>query len=88
MDLIELIILRTQGIKIARDDEGNIYLTKLSKNNVFIKGFTDPEKYCFSQEVGATEGRLEYDRVKVCLDLGMYKRSLKYKNCRCSAKGT
>jgi hypothetical protein len=62
-----------QGIKIVRDEEGNIFIMKLSKNDVFIKGFNEPNNNCFGSDVHSTNGRLSFDQLKV-FDMGEYKR--------------
>jgi len=62
-----------QGIRIGRDEEGNIYITKLTSCDVFVKEFTEPNKNCFAADVFTFNGRLTYDPMKV-FDISVYKQ--------------
>ena len=52
---------------MSRDQVGNIYLTKLTENEVHIKGYHEPDKYCFPPDIGNTGGKLRYEKIKVSI---------------------
>ena len=54
--------LYSQGVKLIKDDEGNLLATKLTKNDIIVKGYKDPANHCLSEEVIQAMGRLQNDR--------------------------
>ncbi len=53
---------KLQGVKLIRDEEGSLLATKLTKNDIIVKGYKDPGNYCLSQDVVQAMGRLSNDR--------------------------
>ena len=51
-----------QGVKLVKDDEGNLLATKLTKNDIIVKGYKDPANHCLSEDVVQAMGRLQNDR--------------------------
>lgn len=47
-----------KGVQLEIDSEGNVWATRLGKNEVFVKGCFEPENHCISAEVVASMGRL------------------------------
>jgi len=53
-------------VKIQRDDDGSIFMAKLTSCDVIFKDCKNPKKNCLSTEIVALSGNLGTDLVKVC----------------------
>ena len=59
---------------LRKDEDGSIHIKKLNKNSIIIKDVTEPQNYCFSEEVIELNGKVpntDFLRVKF-----MYCKSL------------
>lgn len=54
--------LSSQGIRLFRETDGSLTVTRLGKNDVIVKGYQDPANHCISGEVVMREGRLPVDQ--------------------------
>jgi len=68
-----------QGVKIDRDSHGNIYLTRLSDCNIFVKGFSHPHDHCIADDVVRTSGRIGLEKTKVVRSAQVYLYSLLFR---------
>ena len=66
-----------QGVKLVKDDEGNLLATKLTKNDIIVKGYKDPANHCLSEELIQAMGRLQNDR---SMKVGIYEKILHCKS--------
>ena len=48
-----------KGVQVEVDKEGNVWATRLGKNEVFVKGCFDPENHCISADLIERMGHLE-----------------------------
>lgn len=51
-----------QGFVLRRDDIGNIWASRLGKNDVIVKGYADPAHNSVSADVIKHMGRLPYEQ--------------------------
>ena len=58
-----------QGLNLKKDDDGSILATKLTKNDIIVKGYKDPAAHCISSDVIESMGRLKDLPLKVCIDI-------------------
>ncbi|XP_030829634.1 myosin-IIIb isoform X1 [Strongylocentrotus purpuratus] len=65
-----------KGVQLEIDSEGNVWATRLGKNEVFVKGCFEPENHCISAEVVASMGRLPRNQAMKVFDIVEYKAQL------------
>lgn len=59
-----------KGIQLDVDQEGNVWATRLSRNDVIVKGCFEPQKHCISKAVIQTMGHLlQNEPMKVSNDI-------------------
>lgn len=47
-----------KGLMLRKDEDGSIHIKKLNKNSIIIKDVTEPQNYCFSEEVIELNGKV------------------------------
>ncbi|XP_063960689.1 myosin-IIIb-like [Lytechinus pictus] len=65
-----------KGVQLEIDSEGNVWATRLGKNEVFVKGCFEPENHCISAEVVKNMGRLPQNQAMKVFDIVEYKAQL------------
>ena len=53
---------------LRKDEDGGIHIRKLGKNSIIIKDVTQPQNYCFSEEVIEQNGKVpntDFLKVKI-----------------------
>ncbi|XP_038052103.1 myosin-IIIb-like [Patiria miniata] len=65
-----------KGVQVEVDKEGNVWATRLGKNEVFVKGCFDPENHCISADVIERMGHLETNVPMKVFDIKEYKIQL------------
>ncbi|XP_022083353.1 myosin-IIIb-like isoform X2 [Acanthaster planci] len=65
-----------KGVQVEVDKEGNVWATRLGKNEVFVKGCFDPENHCISADVIEQMGHLETNIPMKVFDIKEYKIQL------------
>jgi hypothetical protein len=58
----------SQGVRLTRDSEGNVYASRLSDCDLIVKGYKDPTNHCLSSAVIENMGRLGTVPMKVLSD--------------------
>lgn len=48
-----------KGVQLDVDSDGNVWATKLARNDVVVKGCFEPHKHCISKEVIENMGHLD-----------------------------
>lgn len=65
-----------KGVQINRDDDGNVFMTKLTDCDVIIRGHMTPNENALCEEICTRLGRLDdKDQVKV-FDIAVFKRRI------------
>ncbi|XP_071853917.1 myosin-IIIa-like [Apostichopus japonicus] len=65
-----------KGIQLDVDQEGNVWVTRLSRNDVIVKGCFEPHKHCISKEVIQNMGHLTLNSPMKVFDLLEFKSQL------------
>ncbi|XP_033640146.1 myosin-IIIb-like isoform X1 [Asterias rubens] len=65
-----------KGVQVEVDKEGNVWATRLGKNEVFVKGCFDPENHCISADLIERMGHLETNEPMKVFDIREYKIQL------------
>lgn len=58
----------SQGVRLTRDGEGNVYASRLCDCDIIVKGYKDPTNHCLSSAVIENMGRLGTVPMKVTSD--------------------
>ncbi|XP_077994615.1 myosin-IIIa-like [Glandiceps talaboti] len=61
-----------KGVQLEMDSEGHVWATRLTKNDVFVRGWTRPQYCCVSAEVIKNGGRLLYGEAMKVFDMNEF----------------
>lgn len=62
-----------KGLKIHKDYEGNVVVTRLGKNKIYIKDYKDPANHCFGADVLEQLGELNQNKPVKIFDTEEFK---------------
>ncbi|XP_071961883.1 myosin-IIIb-like isoform X2 [Antedon mediterranea] len=65
-----------RGVQLEVDQEGNVWATRLGKNEVFVKGCFEPQDHCLSPELVENMGHLEVNQPLKIFDIQEFKVQL------------
>lgn len=65
-----------RGVQLDVDSDGNVWATKLARNDVVVKGCFEPHKHCISKEVIENMGHLDLNEPMKIFDLREFKVQL------------
>ncbi|XP_071512051.1 myosin-IIIb-like [Diadema antillarum] len=65
-----------KGVQLEIDSDGNVWATRLGKNEVYVKGCFEPENHCISADVIERMGRLPRNQAMKVFDIVEYKVQL------------